>query len=414
MSDKHNDNDYTFERVPGTARKGLLPMFFIMLGFTFFSASMSVGATLGNGLTLTSFYTSVFYGGVLLSIYTGTLAYIGCTTGLSFDLLARRAFGSKGSMFPSFIIALTQSGWFGVGAAMFAMAGAQVVGCNRWVLIILAGVCMTTSAYFGIKGMEIVSYISVPLILVLGIFSVYKALNEGGGLMAVFEGHEDTMTTIEGIGLVVGSFVSGGTTTPNFARFAKGRQVAVFVTVVAFSIGNSLMFAFGAVGGAFTGKEDIFYVMIAQGLTIPALIVLGANIWTTNDNALYSCALGLSNITKVPKRPMVIVAGTFGTLASVWIYEHFVTWLTLLNAILPPIGAIIMIDFFTGRRHYRAEEDDKICVVNIGSIVGIIAGAVVGIYVKDFGITTINSMVTACFCYVIFNCRRLFRNNACK
>lgn len=130
--------------------------------------------------------------------------------------------------------------------------------------------------------------------------------------------------------------------------------------------------------------------------------------------ALYSCALGLSNITKVPKRPMVIVAGTFGTLASVWIYEHIVTWLTLLNAILPPIGAIIMIDFFTGRRHYRAEEDDKICVVNIGSIVGIIAGAVVGIYVKDFGITTINSMVTACLCYVIFNCRRLFRNNACK
>ena len=70
-------------------------------------------------------YTSVFYGGVLLSIYTGTLAYIGCTTGLSFDLLARRAFGSKGSLFPSFIIALTQSGWFGVGAAMFAVAGAN-------------------------------------------------------------------------------------------------------------------------------------------------------------------------------------------------------------------------------------------------------------------------------------------------
>lgn len=38
---------------------------------------------------------------------------------------------------------------------------------------------------------------------------------------------------------------------------------------------------FGAVGGAFTGADDIFYVMIAQGLAIPALIVLGANIWTT-------------------------------------------------------------------------------------------------------------------------------------
>ncbi len=63
------------------------------------------------------------------------------------------------------------------------------------------------------------------------------------------------------------------------------------------------MFCFGAVGGAFTGKEDIFYVMIAQGLTIPALIVLGANIWTTNDNALYTGGLGLSNVTGMRKRP---------------------------------------------------------------------------------------------------------------
>ena len=36
------------------------------------------------------------------------------------------------------------------------------------------------------------------------------------------------------------------------------------------------MFCFGAIGGAFTGKDDIFYVMIAQGLAIPAIIVLGS------------------------------------------------------------------------------------------------------------------------------------------
>ena len=49
--------------------------------------------------------------------------------------------------------------------------------------------------------------------------------------------------------------------------------------------------------------------MTAQGLLIPALLVLGANIWTTNDNALYSAGLGLSNITGVRKAPMVVAAG---------------------------------------------------------------------------------------------------------
>ena len=40
------DADYSLEAVPVTARKGFRSMFFVMLGFTFFSASMSVGASL--------------------------------------------------------------------------------------------------------------------------------------------------------------------------------------------------------------------------------------------------------------------------------------------------------------------------------------------------------------------------------
>ena len=79
------------------------------------------------------------------------------------------------------------------------------------------------------------------------------------------------------------------------------------------------MFSFGAVGGAFTGKDDIFYVMIAQGLAIPAIVVLGANIWTTNNNALYTTGLGYANITKIPKKPLVLVAGILGTLAALWL-----------------------------------------------------------------------------------------------
>lgn len=36
------DHDFSLESVPMSARKAFIPMFFIMLGFTFSSASMSV------------------------------------------------------------------------------------------------------------------------------------------------------------------------------------------------------------------------------------------------------------------------------------------------------------------------------------------------------------------------------------
>ena len=62
---QHVDIDYSHEPVPSHARRGFWPMFFIMLGFTFFSASMSVGAKLGNGLDLTGFIWSVLIGGAI-------------------------------------------------------------------------------------------------------------------------------------------------------------------------------------------------------------------------------------------------------------------------------------------------------------------------------------------------------------
>ena len=393
------DPDYTFDRVPKSSRKGFISIFFIMLGFTFFSASMSVGAKLGNGLNLSGFLWSILIGGAILAIYTGLLAYISADTGLSFDLLARKSFGVKGSKLPSILIGFTQIGWFGVGLAMFAVPASEVLGVNKYILIAIAGILMTSSAYFGIKGMEIISYISVPLITILGCYSIFLALGDGGSLRDIFAKNQGSISLTMGIGLVIGSFVSGGTATPNFARFAKNKKIAVISTVIAFFIGNSLMFTFGAVGGAFTGKDDIFYVMIAQGLTLVAIIVLGANIWTTNDNALYTGALGLSNITGARKKKMVILSGIIGTVAALWLYENFVGWLTFLNGTLPPIGGILILDYFMNKKKYNEDSRDK-NNVNYSAIVAVIVGAVIGNFIK-FGIASLNAIFASCLVYFI-------------
>lgn len=397
VKQQHVDTDYSLEAVPMSARKGFGSMFVIMMGFTFFSASMSAGAKMANGMDLSTFIWALLIGSLFLGVYTGLLAYIGGDTGLSFDLLAHRSFGKYGSYLPSAMVAITQIGWFGVGAAMFGYPVAEQFGVPLWILIVACGICMTCSAYFGVKGLEIVSWVSVPLIAVLGIYSMVTATVEGGGLVAIFDKSTGSMTLLGGIAAVIGSFISGGSATPNFARFGKTTKGTVIATVIAFTIGNILMFCFGAVGGAFTGKDDIFYVMIAQGLAIPAIIVLGANIWTTNDNALYTGSLGLSNITKVRKRPMVIVSGIIGTALAVWLYNNFIGWLSFLNATLPPVGMIIMMDFFMHRDSYKVGSVVE-RNVNWGAIAGVVAGALVGNFVA-WGIAAINAMVVAGIIY---------------
>ena len=392
------DADYSLEAVPESARKGFWNMFFVMLGFTFFSASMSVGAKLGNGLDLSGFIWACVIGGIILSAYCGVLAFIGASTGLNMDLLCRRAFGTKGSYLSSFLLGFTQIGWFGVGVAMFSIPAAQLLGINEWILTIVAGLLMTATAATGMKALEIVSYISVPLIVILGVYSMITATAEGGGLVAIFGQSAGGITLFTGIGYVIGSFISGGTATPNFIRFAKNRKIAVWTTVIAFFLGNTLMFCFGAIGGAFTGKEDIFYVMIAQGLAIPALIVLGANIWTTNNNALYTGGLGLANITGKPMKHLTWVAGIIGTALAIWLYYNFCGWLNVLNCALPPIGMIVILDYFKNRSKYDGKHTEA--VVNWFNVIGIIAAAAVANFLQ-WGIAAVNAMVVSAIFFFI-------------
>ena len=392
------DADYSLEAVPESARKGFWNMFFVMVGFTFFSASMSVGAKLGNGLDLSGFIWACIIGGVILSAYCGVLAFIGASTGMTMDLLCRRAFGTKGSYLSSFLLGFTQIGWFGVGVAMFSIPAAELLGVNEWVLTIIAGLLMTATAATGMKGLEIVAYISVPLIVILGVYSMITAGVEGGGLAAIFGQSAGKISLFTGVGYVIGSFISGGTATPNFIRFAKNRKVAVWTTVIAFFLGNTLMFCFGASGGAFTGKEDIFYVMIAQGLAIPALIVLGANIWTTNNNALYTGGLGLANITGKPMKHLTWVAGIIGTALAIWLYYNFVGWLNILNCALPPIGMIVILDYFKNRSKYDGKHTEA--VVNWFNVLGIIAAAIVANFLQ-WGIAAVNAMVVSAIFFFI-------------
>ena len=64
---------------------------------------MWVGKELADGLDFSGFIISMIIGGLILSLYTGLLGYVGAETGMSLDLLARKAFGAKGSYLPSAI-----------------------------------------------------------------------------------------------------------------------------------------------------------------------------------------------------------------------------------------------------------------------------------------------------------------------
>ena len=385
--------DYEFSAVQDDGRSGMWSMLIIMLGFSFFSVSMWAGGTIGSALTSPAFIAAVLLGNLLLSCYTGLLAYIAGKTHLSTHLLAHYSFGRKGSYLPSLLLAVTQTGWFGVGVAMFAVPVSKLFPeVPLWILVWGAGLLMTSTAYFGIRALAWLSAVAVPAIIILGCMSMQMAINDFGGWREWLEvvPEAEPMSLMTAVGLVVASFISGGTLTPDFVRFSRNAKISVTSTVVAFFIGNSLMFLFGAVGAALYQLNDISEVLFRQGLIVFGIIVLGLNIWTTNDNAIYASGLGLSNVFKLPKRYMVLVIGIVGTASAIFLYNNFVDWLNVLNAMLPSIGAVIIADYFIHRSRYT-DASYRFSELNVGAVAAWFVGVVCALTLP--GIACVNSVV---------------------
>lgn len=370
------DNNFSQGPVPQSARKGVLALTFVMLGLTFFSASMWTGGTLGTGLSYHDFFLAVLIGNLLLGIYTSFLGYIGAKTGLTTHLLARFSFGVKGSWLPSLLLGGTQVGWFGVGVAMFAIPVGKATGLDINLLIAVSGLLMTVTVFFGISALTVLSVIAVPAIACLGGYSVWLAVNGMGGLDALKAVvPAQPLDFNVALALVVGSFISAGTLTADFVRFGRNAKLAVLVAMVAFFLGNSLMFIFGAAGAAALGMADISDVMIAQGLLLPAIVVLGLNIWTTNDNALYASGLGFANITGMSSKT--------------------------LSAAIPPVGGVIIADYLMNRRRYEHFATTRMMSVNWVAILAVALGIAAGHWLP--GIVPVNAVLGGALSYLILN-----------
>lgn len=398
---KKEDIDFALGHVKETHKNGFVPMMVVMLGFTFFSASMWAGGKLGVGLTAVELLTAVMAGNLILGCYTAFLAAIAARTGLSTHLLARYSFGEKGSYLPSFLLGITQVGWFGVGVAMFALPVQKVTGWDINILIGVSGLVMTATAWFGIRALTILSLFAVPAIAALGFVSVGSAFEEFGGLSAwLAKVPESPMPMFTAIGICVASFISGGTLTPDFTRFSRNTKIAVSTTVIAFFLGNSLMFLFGAVGATFYQQADISEVMLRQGMIVWAMIILGLNIWTTNDSALYASGLGFSNITRLPKKILVLVNGAIGTVMALYLYNNFVGWLSFLNTMLPSIGGILIADYFLVKKgRYERLETARFDSIRPTAVIAWVAGVLAARYIP--GIAPVNSVCCAVGVYLV-------------
>jgi len=349
-------NDFPLSAVPQAQRKSLWSMMSVLLGFTFFTSTMWAGGTLGTSFSFYEILGIILIGNLLLGSYAASLAYIAYKTGLNTVLLGRYSFGLQGSKLSDFILGFTQIGWYAWGTATLAIVLVKLLGLSdSWTmpLMVLFGFGFCISASIGYKALEVLSKVSVPIMLFFIGLCFYKGLIDVDGIgNLIAKQPTESMTIAAAITVVFGTFVSGGTQATNWSRFAKTGKIAIFSTLAAFFIGNGLMVFVGAFGALVYQQSDIVDVLVSQGFMFAAVIMLFANIWTTQDNTIYNFAAAGCNLFRTEKRKLITIIGAaIGTLLAVMgMYNMLIPFLILLGTFIPPIGAIIMTDFWVRYR----------------------------------------------------------------
>ncbi|NJO20222.1 MAG: cytosine permease, partial [Spirulinaceae cyanobacterium RM2_2_10] len=349
----------------------------------------------------------ILVGNLILGVYAALLGYIAGETGLNTVLMARFSFGSIGSRWVDFILGFTQIGWYAWGSALIADLLNQLAGVPEsfnWLIILIVTYAFCGTAYVGYRALDWLSRIAVPAMVVLMLWSLAIATGDvggWGGLQALEPGEPLAWTAA--ITVIVGTFVSGGTQATNWSRFAKNGKIAALATLLAFFLGNGFLIFSGAYSALAYGEPDIVKVMAQQGLLLWGLILFLLNMWTTQDNTIYAFSVAGAHAFRTEQRHLLVLGGATFALALSYggIYEsaQFINFLLLLGTFIPPIGGVIMADYWLYRRGQFPSLDTTQPLFNWAGVIAYVGASAIAYYAP--GITPINGIASALILYFL-------------
>ncbi|WP_068133862.1 cytosine permease [Limnochorda pilosa] len=343
----------------------------VVLAWVINPAPALTGGMIGAGLSGSAALLAIALGSLVVALYSVPIGIAGCQTGLSTALLSRRVFGQRGSDIVAFFMGAANVIFYGVVVGIFVATLEAVLGASPGSMMVWGGVlfaiAMASSAFFGYRGLQILSNVTVPFFLLVLIISVTRAVGDAGGWAKTLAVQPTSPIAFgSAVTAAIGIFVVGATLIADVTRYARDNASSLIASLVGFGAGLTFFVGLGAIGAKAAGSGDLIQLMVSQGwLWIGALVLLLSS-WTSGDNNIYSAGLALAKIFNRPKRTFTIVTVIVGAVvAATGAYQNLLAYLGFIALTIPPVGSIIAIDYFIVRREAEAEEQEY----NTGALV---------------------------------------------
>lgn len=356
-----SSDEYANSPVPGHAMIASWRVALIVASFSIGAPDFMNGAKNALALGLPSALLAALLAALLLCIGSCFTADLSVRTRLSTYPLVQRSFGLYGAGVINIVIALIHYGAFGVnvsfvGEALVVAAEENGLPGNFTLFVILASVLMASATWIGIRALERLALVIVPLIAAVFLAVAVIAVQRHGIVVEAAANPPVPMRFGIAVSAVVGAYMLAVATMPDLTRFIRTRRGALVAMALSFPIATPLMMLAAALPALATGETSVNKLIVALGLGTPLLFVLALPMLTVNALNLYSSTLSLSTtFPRVPGRIFTVVGAIVGTaFALMGILDYFIPFLVFLSLIIPPITAIYLIDGFTRFRDVDA------------------------------------------------------------
>jgi NCS1 family nucleobase:cation symporter-1 len=320
-------------------------------------------------------------------------AHAGTKYGVSFPVLCRASFGTKGANVPAVLRAVVACGWFGIqtwigGTALDALFGAMWGGWNTLAAASVMGIALHTWAAFflfwgiqvliivkGVEGIKHLETWSAPLLLGGGAVLLIWASWRAGGLgrvlsesAALQKEHHNFWTLFPGaLTASVGYWATLSLNIPDFTRYARsqrsqmlGQALGLPLTMTAFAfIGVAVTSATLLIyGRAIPDPVELMREFDSVAVILFATAVIFAAQLTTNMAAnVVSPSNDFSNLN--PRLISYVTGGLITALIGVLMMpwklmssagDYIFRWLIGYSALMGAIAGIMICDYWVLRR----------------------------------------------------------------
>lgn len=364
--------EYEHEPVPSSARRSAFSVTTVWIGFPMIITGAMTGSVLVLGMGFKAALAAMIIGNLIMFAYVGALGLIGTSRGMNFALIASTVFGKKGYALASGLLATLLLGWYAVQTGITGALISSTYGLNYVAMTIVAGVLYIGITFIGVKGLHWIGLASVPLFVILGLWvAADAATHTTAAAIFGYAGNNGSASMSMGVGLtvVLALFIDAGTVTADFNRWAPDTRSSLVATFSAFPFANLVAMLVGGVMTAALavpnanpfGVDNMFGYMQGKQLawlSVLAFVFLYSNLGSVCSHCLYNAATGWSRILGSNMRLMAVVLGCIGIVVAAGnVWAFFIQWLSLLGILVPPIGAIILVDYYLLQGAARTEVD---------------------------------------------------------